>query len=208
MAEEKKNIEEQIDETVAEMKKKIEEISANADKVEGDLSGKAQEVKEKSIDVLNKAIDKVKSIYNDATDPEEVSKTLDFVKAKAKDLGDSATKAFDSFRNKEKEDEKSVMENVTEFTDKVADKVTAVYNEAVDSLKNNESLKDLGDKVSEGYEKVVEGAKDILNKQEVKETIDKVKDSAGDIAEKAVSALKAWLGPEKKEENKDEEPKE
>ena len=44
MAEEKKNIEEQIDETVAEMKKKIEEISQNADKVEGDLAVSEQEI--------------------------------------------------------------------------------------------------------------------------------------------------------------------
>ena len=56
MLEENKNIEEQIDETVEEMKKKIEEISQNADKVEGDFASKAQEIKTKAVDVLNNVV--------------------------------------------------------------------------------------------------------------------------------------------------------
>ncbi len=98
MNEEDKKIEEQIDETVEEMKKKIEEISRNAEKVEGSLSGKAQEVKEKSVDVLNKAIEKVKGMYNSAVSSEEMAKTLAFVKGKAKDLSESASKAFESLK--------------------------------------------------------------------------------------------------------------
>ncbi len=42
-------IEEQIDETVEEMKKKIDEISKGADEVYGDLQDKAKEDKEKSV---------------------------------------------------------------------------------------------------------------------------------------------------------------
>ena len=95
-------IEEQIDETVEEMKKKIDEISKGADEVDGDLQDKAKEVKEKSVEVLNKAIDKLKELYSQATDPEEVKKTLDFVKTKAKELSDGANKAFEDLKEKEK----------------------------------------------------------------------------------------------------------
>ena len=101
MNEENKNIEQEIDETVEEMKKKIEEISENADKVEGDLAAKAQEMKEKATDVLGKAIDKLKDLYNTATDKDELQKTVDFVKAKANELGDGVTKTFEKFKNDE-----------------------------------------------------------------------------------------------------------
>ena len=211
MNEENKRIEEQIDETVEEMKKKIEEISKNADKVEGSLSGKAQEVKEKSVDVLNKAIEKVKGMYNSAASSEELTKTLNFVKGKARDLSESASKAFESL--KESEPAKKTVEGAKEAAGKVADKVTAVYNDAVDSIKNNEQLKDLGDKVSAGYGNVVKGVEEILNKPEVKEGFGKVKDTTVDIAEKAVAALRDWLKPDGEKENKEEvkedsEPKE
>ena len=186
------------------MKKKIEEISRNADKVEGDLAAKAQEVKEKSVDVLNKAIVKVKGMYDSAASKEEIAKTLTFVKGKAKDLSESATKAFESFKENEKT--KKALSGANEAINKVADKVTTVYNDAVDSLKNNEQLKDLGGKVSEGYGNVKKGVEDILNKPEVKETFDKVKDTTVDIADKAVAALKDWLKLDTKEEK--EEPKE
>ena len=61
----------------------------------------------------------------------------------------------------------------------------------------------MADKVSEVSGKVVDSAKEFLNKEEVKETIEKVKDGTADIAEKAVNALKDWLRPDKEEDNKE-----
>ena len=135
MLEENKNIEEQIDETVEEMKKKIEEISQNADKVEGDFASKAQEIKTKAVDVLNNVVVKLKGLYNNVNDNEDVKKTLAFVKSKAKDLYDSALKSINDFMNQEKV--KDSLSNANEFASKVVDKVSDVYNDAVEAAKKN-----------------------------------------------------------------------
>ena len=206
MLEENKNIEEQIDETVEEMWKKIEEISQNADKVEGDFASKAQEIKTKAVDVLNNVVVKLKGLYNNVNDNEDVKKTLAFVKSKAKDLYDSALKSINDFMNQEKV--KDSLSNANEFASKVVDKVSDVYNDAVEAAKKNETIKNISEKVSAGYENVVKSTKEFLEKPEVQDRIDKVKDGTIDIAEKAVEALRNWLRPEDKKEEDKQEPKE
>ena len=60
--EENKTVEQTIDETVEEMKQKIDEISKGAESIEDeDLAKKANDVKEKAVEVFNKVANRVES---------------------------------------------------------------------------------------------------------------------------------------------------
>ena len=80
-----KNVDAQVEETVEEMKLKIDEITAASSGVEDDEKArKIDEIKDKAIKTLNKAIDNLASLSANIKNNEQLAKTIDYVKAKAK----------------------------------------------------------------------------------------------------------------------------
>lgn len=200
------NMDEKIEETVQEMKAKIDEITRKSEEInDNDLAAKANQIKDRAINVLNDVTKKLSTTANDLKESDDFKKVLEFVKTKSKELSDATLKKI----NELKEDQR-----IKEGFDNTFNFVKEKSNKLTEGIKENEKVKSVIDDVSEKGGKLIDSVKvsvdDLLNKTELDEKIVEVKNKTVDIAEKAVQALKEWLKPEvyKQEEIVKEEVKE
>lgn len=200
------NMDEKIEETVQEMKAKIDEITRKSEEInDNDLALKANQIKDRAINVLNDVTKKLSTTANDLKESDDFKKVLEFVKTKSKELSDATLKKI----NELKEDQR-----IKEGFDNTFNFVKEKSNKLTEGIKENEKVKGVIDDVSEKGSKLIDSVKvsvdDLLNKTELDEKIVEVKNKTVDIAEKAVQALKEWLKPEvyKQEEIVKEEVKE
>ena len=200
------NMDEKIEETVQEMKAKIDEITRKSEEInDNDLAAKANQIKDRAINVLNDVTKKLSTTATDLKESDDFKKVLEFVKTKSKELSDATLKKI----NELKEDQR-----IKEGFDNTFNFVKEKSNKLTEGIKENEKVKGVIDDVSEKGSKLIDSVKvsvdDLLNKTELDEKIVEVKNKTVDIAEKAVQALKEWLKPEvyKQEEIVKEEVKE
>ena len=200
------NMDEKIEETVQEMKAKIDEITRKSEEInDNDLAAKANQIKDRAINVLNDVTKKLSTTATDLKESDDFKKVLEFVKTKSKELSDATLKKI----NELKEDQR-----IKEGFDNTFNFVKEKSNKFTEGIKENEKVKGVIDDVSEKGGKLIDSVKvsvdDLLNKTELDEKIVEVKNKTVDIAEKAVQALKEWLKPEvyKQEEIVKEEVKE
>jgi len=200
------NMDEKIEETVQEMKAKIDEITRKSEEInDNDLAAKANQIKDRAINVLNDVTKKISTTATDLKESDDFKKVLEFVKTKSKELSDATLKKI----NELKEDQR-----IKEGFDNTFNFVKEKSNKLTEGIKENEKVKGVIDDVSEKGSKLIDSVKvsvdDLLNKTELDEKIVEVKNKTVDIAEKAVQALKEWLKPEvyKQEEIVKEEVKE
>lgn len=194
-----KEIEQKVSETVEQMKAKIDEISNEAQKVDGPNASKAKELSEKATDILKQASDKLMDVWKNITDPEEVKKALDFVSTKSKEVYDTSMKKIKEFV--ESDETKKVVNEAEQFIKDAGDKASEVLKGAYDKAMENPDVKKIADGVSKTYNDAVKAVDNFLEKPEVQQGIEKAKDVTIDYAEKAVAALKEWLKPEKKDDD-------
>ena len=84
---ERKELEESVQSTVEEMKRKIDEITEACEDVKDeDLKNRVNDIKDKTVEVLNGTIEKLKRMVKDVKDSEQFNATLTFVKNKSKEL--------------------------------------------------------------------------------------------------------------------------
>ena len=200
------NMDEKIEETVQEMKAKIDEITRKSEEInDNDLAAKANQIKDRAINVLNDVTKKLSTTATDLKESDDFKKVLEFVKTKSKELSDATLKKI----NELKEDQR-----IKEGFDNTFNFVKEKSNKLTEGIKENEKVKGVIDDVTEKGGKLIDSVKvsvdDLLNKTELDEKIVEVKNKTVDIAEKAVQALKEWLKPEvyKQEEIVKEEVKE
>lgn len=196
----KEEMEQTISDTVKQMKSKIDEISNEVNKVDGEYSTKARELGDKAVDVLNKASDKLEEVWANVTDPEEVKKAVDFVTSKSKEVYEASMNKIKAFMASE-EVEKA-KEDAEQFIKNASEKATQTIKEAYDKALENPDIKQFADGVTNAYNKAAKNVNTFLEKPEVKAGIDKAKDVTIDYAEKAVDALREWLKPDTKDEDK------
>lgn len=198
----KDEMEKTINETVEQMKAKIDEIANEASKVEGEYSKRAMELSDKATEVLKQATDKLEEIWATITDPEEVKKAVDFVTVKSKEVYETSMSKIKGFM--ENEDVKKAANDTEKFFKDASDKASQALKEAYEKAMENPDVKEFAEGVTNAYNNAVKGVNDFFEKPEVKENVEKAKDITIDYAEKAVAALKDWLKPEEKkdEENK------
>ena len=182
-----------IAETVREMKEKIDEITETAGTIKTDEpEEKVEEIRDGAVSILSNVTKKLSSLADEVLDPEEISKTVDYVKRKAKELTDTTMKKFDELR---KEDAlQSVRKAGEEFLENVS------KNETVMNVFNTVS-----DNASKAFDAIKEGAEELLDKADDNEVVLKAKARTIEIAEKAVKTLKQWLRPEGEKEEKQED---
>ena len=196
MTKNKNDNEKLVNETVEEMKQKIELISSEADKVEGDSKEKAQELKNKAVDILNKAVAKLQEVLKTIQDPEEIKKATAFVEEKSKQIYDFTMKKIEELKTNE--DLKKGLNQAEELIKDVAGKAQVKAKEAYDKALENEDIKKAVDKAGAAIDDAKKNIEEFIKKPETQEAIEKAKDTTIDIAEKAVAALKDWLKPEDK----------
>lgn len=182
-----------VNETVEKMKAKIDEISNEANKIDGENSVKAEEIKEKAVSVLNEASEKLQKTWNTITDKEELNKTVDFVTEKTKEIYEASIKGIDAFIKSE--EVKKAVDGAQDFIKDAGEKIGDFAKDTYDKAMENPDIKGVVDGVVKAANEVKEDVDDFFERPEVKEKVDLAKDKTIEIAEKAVDALKKWLKP-------------
>ncbi len=184
---ERKELEESIDATVEEMKKKIDEISDAADGVSDESAKeKVAALKERAVSILTKSIEKLSTIAKNVKDSEQVKQTVEFVGTKSKELADITIAKINEIKESQ------------EFKDGV-NKVGETLKDVYANVKEGAGV--VAEKAGQTYTTVKENVDEFFKRPDVQEKIEKGKKTTVDTAQKAVDALRAWLYPE--EENKD-----
>ena len=181
-----------IEETVREMKEKIDAITDTAGSIETEESrDTVEEIKDRAVSILSNVTRKLSSLAEEVLDPEEIGKTLDYVKTKAKELTDNTMRKFDELKRQD-----------------ALQSVKKAGEDLVENISNNETVQNVFNTVSDGaskaFETIREGAEDLLEKADQNETVAMAKAKTVEIAEKAVNALKQWLRPDDSKEDGDE----
>lgn len=204
---ENNNIEKTIDETVMEMKQKIAEISKESAVEETSIKEKIELVAQKSIVVINAAIEKLIELAKDVKDSDELKNTLEFVSSKTKDITDVTIIKLKEIKNSKqvKQTTEVIADNLNKgisiASNKVSEGYSFVKEKAQEGYKNLEKTKtftEISNTVSEVKKSGIEAVNDFMNKPEVSSKIEKAKDVTIELAEKALDALRNWLKPEDK----------
>ena len=208
---EKKNLEVSIDETITEMKSKIDEITKVSEEIEtDDLKEKALQIKDKTVTVLSSVADKLSTLIKDTANSEEVSKNLQYVKTKASELSEVTLAKLKELKENDKVKEgvdnvkdgfETASDKTKEFAKQVSDKVNEYRNSPEfkeNVAKTKEAIKDASvyvkDTANDVKDKVVEYTKSPEFKEGVekaqdflKDASDKIMDVASDVKEKISS---------------------
>lgn len=201
----KTNAVDDINQTVEELKAKIDQISKetpldieNKD-IEVDVAKEADKnYKENATKVLNAAIEQIKESSEKIKNDEELHKMLESIKKIAEETVASLKKQYTDFINdpKVKQSYNDVKEQAITMYEKMQDYVSV----QIQKLKENEELmkkvSDLNESIDKGIMYANEKINEFTSRPEVNEKIEKAKDLAIDLAEKSTEALKNWLRPE------------
>ena len=127
-----------------------------------------------------------------ATDSEEVSRVIDTVSARSKQLYEKAYNRITVLAGEQKTEKTDTVQS----TDGVTEKNAA-------ERKNREFLGNMENAVGEATREISDlivsvGAEleNFAKSEEVKNAVDKTKEGVIDVAEKAVDILKSWLKPD------------
>ena len=152
-------------------------------------------IEESVRDVIEDLKVKIETLSQNCEDSDEsVSEKLDVIKEKAvKVFNDAAVKLNAAVKqvSDEKELEQAiatVKEKSKEFYDNAMERISEVKKQAVKKIDSAEKT-DL-------VEDVKKGVSDFMNREDVRETVDKAKAGAVDIAERTLDILKGWLLPD------------
>lgn len=201
----KTNAVDDINQTVEELKAKIDQISKetpldieNKD-IEVDVAKEADKnYKENATKVLNAAIEQIKENSEKIKNDEELHKMIENIKRIAEETVANLKKQYTDFINdpKVRQSYNDVKEQAITMYEKMQDYVSV----QVQKLKENEELmkkvSDLNDSIDKGIMYANEKINEFTSRPEVNEKIEKAKDLAIDLAEKSTEALKNWLRPE------------
>ena len=152
-------------------------------------------IEESVRDVIEDLKVKIETLSQNCEDSDEsVSEKLDVIKEKAvKVFNDAAVKLNAAVKqvSDEKELEQAiatVREKSKEFYDNAMERISEVKKQAVKKIDSAEKT-DL-------VEDMKKGVSDFMNREDVRETVDKAKAGAVDIAERTLDILKGWLLPD------------
>lgn len=191
---EQKELEKSIEETVEEMKKKIDEITQATKSQEPKIQEKVSKIAKRSITVLNESIEKLTQMAVDIKNSEEFKNTLTFIKNKSCEVGDATVKKIKDI--KDSEEFKKGVANVSEAIKNGANFAKEKAIDGYKELEKNDNVKKVIDGAGKKLEELNKTANDFINKPSVADKIDKAKDTTIDLAEKALEGLKKWLKPE------------
>ena len=204
----KNNAVDDIEQTVEELKAKIDKISQetpldveNKD-IDVEVANKANEdYKENATKVLNEAIKQIKDASKRIKDDEELKRIVDNISRITEDTLEGIKKQNLDFINDNKVQKyyNDVKEQVITMYEKLQDNI----NIKINSLKENEkfmnTVNDINESIDAGIAYASEKINEFTSRPEVNEKIEKAKDVAIDLAEKSTEALKNWLRPNNKD---------
>ena len=197
---------ESIEQTVADLKKKIEELTEeqeNARENEGSVAGeKIAAFTENAKEIVTSSIDEIKAKAESISDRADLTKTIAYIKENAmkavtmtKDLIDEIKKDPEVQINMDKAIE--AIRNAATIVNEHAKKAGEYISDHIDD-DTKETLQEACETASkaleEGTRKVVEEVSDFYNRDDVQETISKAKTKAAEIVSKGAESLKDLFG--------------
>ena len=134
-------------------------------------------------------------------------KAVDTDRAKISEIKNDPNlkKNFDDASKKTTETIKKASDATIQKCKEASDATVKYVNSKLDEPGNEDlkkKLSDAGEKLSEGTAAAMKSIDDFMAKPEVQERLDKAKDTTIDLAEKGTQALKDWLRPDNKDEDK------
>lgn len=181
-----------VEKTVADLKKKIQEISNEAtpekeEKHRGiDLpidEEKIKEFKEETAETLNRSVEGAKEMANDFVGNVDFAKTLQYLKQNAVNAVEQAKASLDEFG--EREDVKKTIAAAKEKANDLGEKAKGLLDDEKKEMVQ-EKLKEVGEKVKETSAAV--GA--YLQSDEVQDSIRSAKKTARDFFERCVESVR------------------
>ena len=197
---------ESIEQTVADLKKKIEELTEeqeNAREKEGSEAGeKIAAFTENAKEIVTSSIDEIKAKAESISDRADLTKTIAYIKENAmkavtmtKDRIDEIKKDPEVQINMDKAIE--AIRNAAMIVNEHAKKAGEYISDHIDD-DTKETLQEACETASkaleEGTRKVVEEVSDFYNRDDVQETISKAKTKAAEIVSKGAESLKDLFG--------------
>ncbi|MCI5773124.1 MAG: hypothetical protein MR210_01045 [Erysipelotrichaceae bacterium] len=197
-----------IDQTVEELKAKIDQISQetpldieNKD-IELDVAKEADKnYKENASKVVNAAIDQIKDKSQKIKDDEELKKVIDNIKKITEESIENLKKQYHDFVNdpKVQNSYQEVKEQAFTLYEKMQDYASVQIQKLKDNEEFMQKVNELNQTIDKGVNYANEKINEFTSRPEVNEKIEKAKDVAIDLAEKSTAALKNWLRPENNE---------
>ena len=197
---------ESIEQTVADLKKMIEELTEeqeNARENEGSVAGeKIAAFTENAKEIVTSSIDEIKAKAESISDRADLTKTIAYIKENAmkavtmtKDRIDEIKKDPEVQINMDKAIE--AIRNAATIVNEHAKKAGEYISDHIDD-DTKETLQEACETASkaleEGTRKVVEEVSDFYNRDDVQETISKAKTKAAEIVSKGAESLKDLFG--------------
>ena len=197
---------ESIEQTVADLKKKIEELTEeqeNARENAGSVAGeKIAAFTENAKEIVTSSIDEIKAKAESISDRADLTKTIAYIKENAmkavtmtKDRIDEIKKDPEVQINMDKAIE--AIRNAATIVNEHAKKAGEYISDHIDD-DTKETLQEACETASkaleEGTRKVVEEVSDFYNRDDVQETISKAKTKAAEIVSKGAESLKDLFG--------------
>lgn len=201
----KTNAVDDINQTVEELKAKIDQISKetpldieNKD-IEVDVAKEADKnYKENATKVLNAAIEQIKESSEKIKNDEELHKMIENIKRIAEETVASLKKQYTDFINdpKVRQSYNDVKEQAIMMYEKMQDYVSVQIQKLKEKEELMKKVSDLNESIDKGIMYANEKINEFTSRPEVNEKIEKAKDLAIDLAERSTEALKNWLRPE------------
>lgn len=197
---------ESIEQTVADLKKKIEELTEEQESArenEGSVAGeKIAAFTENAKEIVTSSIDEIKAKAESISDRADLTKTIAYIKENAmkavtmtKDRIDEIKKDPEVQINMDKAIE--AIRNAAMIVNEHAKKAGEYISDHIDD-DTKETLQEACETASkaleEGTRKVVEEVSDFYNRDDVQETISKAKTKAAEIVSKGAESLKDLFG--------------
>lgn len=197
---------ESIEQTVADLKKKIEELTEEQESArenEGSVAGeKIAAFTENAKEIVTSSIDEIKAKAESISDRADLTKTIAYIKENAmkavtmtKDRIDEIKKDPEVQINMDKAIE--AIRNAATIVNEHAKKAGEYISDHIDD-DTKETLQEACETASkaleEGTRKVVEEVSDFYNRDDVQETISKAKTKAAEIVSKGAESLKDLFG--------------
>ena len=179
-----KYIEDSVRETVEDLKKKIDALTLSCEDADESIADKVDSIKDKAVRVFSDVTDKLNYVAATVSDEKELEQAIGVIKDKSKEFYDNAMSRISELK-KEAAPEPEKAEEVLE--EKKEEEKEKVEIDVVEEVK-----KGIDDLIVDARE----GISGFMNREDVRETVDKAKAGAVDIAEKTLDILKGWLMPD------------
>lgn len=199
---------ESIEQTVEDLKKKIEELSEEQEKEEtAESANKMNELKENAKEAVTASFEDLKDKAAKVANSEEMQKTVSYIKENAMKAVTGAKDKIEEIRNDPKTVEttdkavkaiRNIAESVNEKAQRASD---YIYDHMDEGTRENlaSAYDNAEKKISDGSRKVVQGVNEFYNRPDVQETVEKAKETASRLFSKGSETLKDMLNKKNKE---------